>query len=715
MAAAQAPASAAPDNELGEIVVTAQRVESTVQRTPIAMDVLSSNLLKSQGVTSINALQSISPSLNITGNGGGGTVLTIRGVSSRDTTEIGDPAVVVSVDGFYNDRSYALGLTQYDLERIEVLRGPQGTLYGRNATGGAINIVTARPGLEPGGYVQVEGGNYSTLNAEGALNIPLHERVQMRVSFGTSYHSGYRQTTPFGDADDANARSGRFQIQVQPIDDLRIRFTAQHTTQDAAGAGILMIPYSVDAGGFVVHDMPALGATKAFPRPENGYIKLNDSAYRWDVVYDTPLATVTYLGGYDRLKWDNLLPNFFFQQPALPANGLNPPFQRRTYNQREKPVTTNHEFRLTNPDPEARLTWQAGVYYFKSKNHLDSFNFAPNGTPNPTPVIHFLYDVRIESLAEMIQVGLKVTDQLKITGGFRHNDDEKFREGYVFFAQTLPPNANKTTLEGEVKKNTYHAGVDYQIEPASLLYGKFDTGYKSGGFTDVAPYGPETVKTWEIGSKNRFWDNRLQLNVAGFYSKYTGQQVQQIVQQGGGLRIVNAGESRTYGVEADLTAVLPFGRFELNAAYLDAKFTDFLLASSVVRWNGTAFVSVNQNFQLAGNRPQQAPKWTLQGVYEKSWDDVMGGRVTARAQVRYQSKQYYSFFNLPDDTQDACAITNLNLAYQPEGARWQIMGYVRNLTDETVFTSAGPNDRNFNYGYSFQPPRTYGAQVSYRW
>ncbi len=698
---------------LQEVVVTANRVAGSAQRTSIAMEVIGSEELKAQGITSVTALSAVSPSVNVTGFGGG-TVVTIRGISSRDTTEIGDPAVVVSVDGFYNDRSYALGLAQYDLQRIEVLRGPQGTLYGRNATGGAINIYSTRPGKEFGGYVQVEAGTYDLLNTEGAVNLPVNDKIQTRLSFGTNYRTGFRTGFPYNNSDDSNSRSGRFQIAAQPIENLELNFLAQHTVQTSNGNSAQTAPYQITSTGLVRHDFIPSLSDKRLDKAENSRLNLNDSAYKWSAVYTTPFATVTYLGGYNRLKWNNLAPAYNYSQPQT-ATITNPARVVQVYNQRERPVTTNHEFRLTSPDQDARLTWQAGVFYFQNHNLLDSYNYTPNGTLTPIPVIHFQYDVKLKSLAEMAQVGFKVTDTFKITVGARHNKDEKFRLGYLFNAAARPAGLAPTILNTTVKKNTYHLGADWQITPANLLYAKYDTGYKSGGFTDIAAYGPEEVETWEIGAKNRFLDNTVQFNVDAYQSDYTGQQVSQIVQNGGGQRIVNAGATRLRGIEGEVTAAMPYGRFELNAAYLDAKFTDFTLAVGELSWNGTSYVTVTSNKQLRGNRPQQAPKWSLGAAYEYTFNGVFGGSLTPRIQTKYQTKQYYTFFNRPDDTQKSNAITNAYVTYSPEEGSWNVQAYVLNLTDESVFSNAGPNDRGRNYSYTYQPPRTAGARINYKW
>ncbi len=698
---------------LEEVVVTALRVESNAQRTPIAMDVLDSDALKDQGINNVTELALVSPSVNVTGYGGG-TVVTMRGISSRDTTEIGDPAVVVSVDGFYQDRSYALGLAQYDLERIEVLRGPQGTLYGRNATGGAINMFTVRPG-DAGGYLQLDMGNYGAVNSEGAVNVPFSDTVQMRASFGTQYHEGYRNGGFFGKMDDANSRSGRLQFAWQPTDSLEFRVTGQLTEQTALGNSSNQVPYVVDAGGFVVHStIPNLGDSQNFVKPAYSQLNLDDTVFRWDAVYRGSFVTVTYLGGYDKLKWDSWNPAFNYNTPS---NVANPNFFASVYNQTEKPTTTNHELRFASADPDARFTWQAGAFYFDNENHLDSFNQRPNGTNAPIPVIHFIYDVELKSLAEMAQVAFKVTDDFKITAGFRHNQDEKTRQGYIGAFQNLPPTQPLIiSPKSDVNKNTYHGGLDWQLSPASLVYAKYDTGYKAGGFTDIAQYGPEEVKTYEIGTKNRFLDDSLQLNLAIYRSDYEGQQVQQIVTGGGGLRIENAGETKIQGVEADLIASSDLGQLEFNVAYLDAEFTKFDLAYGAPNFNGTAWINLpTVNVNLAGNRPQQAPEWTVSAAVQHTFANFLDGALTTRVQTKYQTEQFYTFFNRPDDTQESYATVNFLGTYVPNGSSWQIQLYVNNLSDETVFSNAGPNDRGHVYAYTYQPPRTYGGRVSYKW
>jgi iron complex outermembrane receptor protein len=529
----------------------------------------------------------------------------------------------------------------------------------------------------------------------------------MRAAFASNFHDGYVDAGASGRFDDQNARSGRLQLAFQPTDSLNLHVLVQETTQRSNPAGSYQTPYRIDASGFVNHNQPPLPSDKgAFAIAAPGHLYLTDKAFRWDGQYTLPAATITYLGGYDTLAWDQLSPSWFFTAPQTAI--VTPVGQPRTYNQREKPHTFNHELRAASRDPDGRITWQVGAFYFTDQNDLDSINVNYNGPP----VIHFVYNVHFKSLSEFGQVGFKIADPLKLTVGIRHNKDEKVRAGGIYFGAS--PNPAPSNASTEASKNTYHVGLDWQATPSSLVYAKYDTGYKAAGFTDIAPYGPEEVKAIEVGTKNRFMDDKIQLNADYFNDDYTGQQVQQIVSGGGGLRIVNAGKSKIWGVEVEPTFVTPIGRLELNVAYLNAKFTDFVLAAGIPNFNGTAWTSVTQNLQLAGNRPPQAPELTVGAAFEHGWSLANGAALTARVSTKYSSKQYFSFFNRPDDMQDAAAISNLNVSYKTAEGKWELQGYVRNLSDARVFSNAGENDRSFAYNYSFVAPRTYGLRFTAR-
>jgi len=717
---------------LEEVIVTAQRVESTVQDTPIAIEAISGEQILDRGITTVDQLAQLSPSVNIAGDTGA-IILTVRGVSSRDTTEIGDPAVTLSIDGFYQDTGQSFGLSQYDLERIEVLRGPQGTLYGRNATGGAVNLYTMRPQADFGGYGLMEVGNYGAVNAQGAVNIPLTDTVFMRASFGTQNHQPYREAPAgqgFGGFANAGSSSGRLQLRFLPSDSVDFRIAAQFTSQNALTNVPYLTPFNVlplDTCAFasgpgpcqrVDHSMLMEPSdTQHYPTASDTFVTHDETALRWDLEWRMAATTLTYIGGWNQLDYSGKHPSWAFGSPGNLGTPVSQTAQAFTQN--EDVETINQEIRFSSPDPSARFTYQAGVYYFKSENDLDSINQQQDGTATPPTNIHFVYNVPIESLSYMAHFAYDFTDELEFAVGFRNNSDKKDRTGNIFRAQFLPPGLDPVVSVGsDQDQSTYSVGLKWSLADSSMAYAKFDTGYKAGGFTDLTSYGPEEIESFEIGWKNRFLDDRLQLNLALYNADYTGQQVQQIVQgEGGSLRIENAGETSYTGFEADLLFATDNGLLSAGLSLLDAEFTDFILALQEPVWNvttGSWATLPAVSADLAGNVPQQAPDVTFVAGYEHTFD-VWGGELRAGFNAKYQSEQYFTFYNRPDDLQESYTTLNLLFSYTRPNAPWQVQLYGNNVTDEEVFNLGGPNDRSRAYSYAYQPPAVYGLRFRYDW
>src|SRR5580698_1634239 len=232
--AADADAPAAASDALQEIVVTAQHKEENVQSTPIAMSVYTSDAVRENNIVDMASLSTFAPDVNFS-TSEGSPIITIRGISSLDVTENGDPAVAVNTDGFYVNRPYGLDATIYDVDRIEVLRGPQGTLNGRNAIGGAVNIVTAQPTDTFAAYASISYGNHNALSTQGMVNLPISDTVQLRAAFLTVSHDGYRNNSPQPDADDADDKSGRVDLAFEPFENFRGLVTVQFTNEGGEG------------------------------------------------------------------------------------------------------------------------------------------------------------------------------------------------------------------------------------------------------------------------------------------------------------------------------------------------------------------------------------------------------------------------------------------------------------------------------------------------
>jgi len=681
------PTTAADQSGLEEVIVTAEKRESSEQKTPIAMTVFSSETLASNGVGDLQDLTALAPNVSFS-RAGTSSIVTIRGVSSRDTTEIGDPAVAVSVDGFYFQRAIGLADSTFDLERVEVLRGPQGTLYGRNATGGAINFITAKPTKDFEASTAVSYGNYNAVTSEGALNLPVSDRVQIRASFYTRSHNGYRDNAPARDGDDADAKAARLHLMVEPTDTLTALLTAEFAKLGGIGPAVYGTPLQFDSNGIVIHarsPLPADPTEWPLGNP-TGYMDSTSKTLRWKLDYDAGIANITYRGGFRRLDFHGLtdLDGVADEAYYFQAN--------------EQPRTWNHELRASS-NSDQRLTWQVGVFYFQETNNLLTY-FQNFQVPQPPANLYiFSYpNINATSKAGFGQTSFTLMDTVKVEAGVRYTKDYKRRIGFLNYGSGILDE----DASAESSKTTYHGGIDWQATPRSLLYAKVDTGYKAGGFTDTAPYAPESITAYEVGSKSRFFGNTLQLNTSVYFYDYTNQQISQFIN--GQTTIDNAGKSQIYGVELEGTYLLTEAdRLDGYIGYLHAEFKDFLLASG------------SSNIQLAGNSPPQAPRASLNFGYQHRFTLANGAGLTARVQTHFETSSYLTVNNYPDDRQGSYSRSDAMLTYAPADNKWSLEAYGKNLENKAAIIAAQENGLWGTYNYQFADPRTYGLRASVHW
>ena len=706
-AAAQADAApqqsadgAAPQNELGEIVVTANRVASSAQKTATALTVYSGNDLAAAGVASVQSLQTIDPSVNVTSSTGAAYVA-VRGIASTDVTEIGDPSVPIARDGFFTNRSFSIGTSMYDLARVEVLKGPQGTLFGRNSTGGLISIITQKPTKDRSAYGSIEVGNYDTVNVEAGVNLPVNDKVQVRFSGISRRRDGYRTLTVInGEGDDEKTLSGRAQIAFQPFEGFSGLISYQHDDIDSVGDVALQSPIST---------VPSIDDEKRFPNYQPTFTRINGDRIRWEFSYDAlPMGlTLTYAGGYDNQKWRH----------ALDASSLGGTLQRQ-FLQSESPETWNHEVRLSTPQDNP-FTFQTGYFHFDEKNVIDSGLIIRSGAFANRYLIKFDYNVKTQSDAVFGHATYKLSETLKASAGMRYTWDKKDREGnavlnlQVASGGALPPIIVTTPGNGSISqhKPTYHVGLDWSPTNQNLVYAKYDTGYKSGGFNSnggnsVVDYGAENLDAFELGTKNRFLNNQLQFNAALFYQKYKGYQASQttaVISTGSG--VFNIGSATIYGGEAQFIALIGGLRLDLNGTYLHANFSDNV---------GSVRDGQGISRDISGNRLPNAPRLSVTGGLEYTIP-VGDGTLKPRIDGKYSSAYYYSVFNDADTKQGNYATGNISLTYVPQvDGPLELQLFVRNFTDERVYANAA---RNFVAGvntYQFQAPRTYGGRLAFR-
>jgi iron complex outermembrane receptor protein len=704
---AAADGSTAAGAVLEEVTVTANKKISTVQQTPIALSAYSGDELNERGIANLSDLTAISSDFNISQNTGK-TIVTIRGISSQNTDAVGDPAVAVGTDGVFLSRSFAQNANFYDIERVEVLRGPQGTLYGRNATGGLIDIITAKPSDVFGGYANAEFGNYNAMRIDGAINMPVSDTLQTRLAYSSSSHDGYRDNAPSPDGDDLDTDAARLTAAWSPFAGLRATVQVEYSHISDVGQAVLNIPFVYQSDGLTpVRDRPPLGDEERWPMYRPNDEEVTQKAIRATVGYDLPFATLTYVGGYDNTDWHK--ESTYYTTPAV----------QPSFVENQSPDTLNQELRLSARD-DAALFWQVGAYLFKERNSIYSFDAltAPTGERYGSYGYDFL--VKTESKAAFGQLQYNVTDAIRISAGMRYTKDDKDRTGATFApvnTSVSPIAYNRFPLQGvqssEFSRTTWHAGVDWQVTANNMLYAKADTGFKSGGFTPISDYGPETVTAFEIGSKNRFFNGALTANASAFHYDYDGYQVAQYRPNPDNSNstiyvTVNADTAKIYGADLDLTARLSeSNRIGFDAAYLHTALGNLIAAPASRNPNLQA-----RNVQLRGNSFPGAPDWTLTGSYEHDWRIESSGVITFRLQGKYESTKYFTIFNFDDDRQGGYVRADASVAYAPSSGRFQLQAFVRNLTDEKILVTAGENSYAQTYAYAFAPPRTYGVRAN---
>ena len=700
--------------ELNDIVVTAENRAVNAQEVPISMDLIGGLMLAKQGATDINQLQNLAPGLNIVEN----TVfseITVRGVGSHDgAAEMSDQAILIGIDGEYINRPVALNAALFDIERIEVLKGPQGTLYGRNATAGAVNIIVNKPKLEATeADLSVSYGNYNTVKLNGIANLPIGSTSALRLAAMLSRHDGYRDGGPAGDLDDGNVWATRLGYLLKPTKALSVYVAGEYNKTDQSARSQYGVNVAQD-DTTLTGQQPSNWTTDLpddYDLDDAGTLKIEQAAVRANISYDLGFAKLSYKGGY----------RYVDMSGYQPLTGFVP--EAYTYDNNLTYKTHSHEF-LLNGEME-KFIWQAGYFYGHENQNVARGLVLPSVAAmfgGELPYLNFtLYDVNSSTNGIFGQATYYITDKLGLTGGLRYTIDNKSRDGsqlttgpfgtgIVYYYPNHPelddegmtPNPG----EGEWKQATWMVNADYKVNENSMFFAKVSTGYKAGGFDNLGSYDPESILAVEVGSKNKLWNNRLRLNGSIFHYDYDDQQVKVFINTEVGDATKNAASTDVLGVELDGELLATKAdRIKFTVNYLNAEFGDFPSLANVV---GESGIEVN----LKGNKPAQSPEWTMIGGYSHDFE-IGSGILNVGIQTMYKSEYYLNALNYAMDKQDAYTKTDFTILYMPSG-NWDISAFVHNIEDNRVIQySAFTGDGIDAYNWVFGIPRTFGAQISY--
>jgi len=728
VAAGQEQGTAAPASTQGtsqvaleEVVVTAQRRTESLARTAIAVTKLDGEKLRENDVRSIADMQYYVPGLVFSQNGASFT--TLRGVGTSQPGSAVEAGVATNLDGVYIGRTSA-AMPYFDLGSIEVLRGPQGTLYGRNATGGAINIISARPTEDLQAGLDAIAGDYSRRRIEGFVSGPLTDTTRGRVAMVWERRDSYLDNVdPAGpDMRDDEVKGARGTFVFEPdASDLSVSFTADYQETKSAG----MVPQFVIGGLSVTAPQPALLSKDPTEVTQSLDNFLDRDNWGVNLTIQAPVAGLSFrsITAYRDHQLDSLGSLSPSNDPRFLSLGSEEAWQ------------FSQEFQLLSDD-DSRIKWVAGLYYYKESvlavyettALLFDVPVAP-GFYLPLGYQEVLtQDFDNESIAAFGQLTYPVTERLRLTGGVRYTKDYKDGTGggpaRVFdlantgFFPDIPVGGD-ASVDDSWDAFTPKFGVEYDVS-TGLVYASATRGYKPGNSNLTVgspPVDPEFVWAYEAGYKARLLENRLQANFAAYYYDYTDMQVFGIVQNSSGsvtAAFQNASSSTITGFDFELLA-RPIENLDLNLSYgyLDTEFGDFLKTDSFTNTDPLGLSGVQPKvLNLEGNTLPLAPKHTLN--MGASYRFTTGSfAITPRVEYTYRSEMYFSEFNHPETMQPSYDFWNARLEFAPVDGNWRVALFGRNLGNAQYLERAIEGS-NFNaYGF-YAAPETYGVEFGLR-
>ncbi len=679
---------------LEEVIVTAERRAQDAQDVPIALTIIGGSEISPSGISSISDVALKTPNLTFTQFNIGEPQLFLRGLGTTIDSAGADPTVSVFIDDVYVGRSAGATSDLYDLERIEVLRGPQGTLYGRNVTGGAISIVTKRPSNEFEAKLGVTVGNYGLTVLRGLVDGPIGDNLAGNLSFSKRDRDGYAYSNRSGqELDDADNFSLRGKLLWDISDNTELLLGFDYSTDDNNGQcrNLTKLDNPAgdhNAGGVFVPVLKQIKADTNSEDPRTCAMTIEQYAERdvfglsarlqMEFTNDLSLTSIT---AYRELEYS------WLQE----LGGLDSPPNLLSVedNEGDDADQISQEFRLTKDGD--RLFWVAGAYYFKE--NVDRFAnvpifFGPGSPVAPGALLDrsWLQSATNTSMALFGQVVWSMTDALALTLGGRHTWDEKEMDNAYY---SSPGNEvyNFKGLEESWDEFTPRVTVDWQVTDDHMLFATWSKGYKSGVFisqiTTAAlaetPLEPEEATNMEIGAKTRWFDNRLQFNLVYFDLENENQQLFRL--ENFTLVSENFG-TESSGIELDFIAALGKN------------------------------LTLSGMYAFAGNVAPRSPDYKYSVALNYNAALGNGAILDFDASVSYSDNWYMEATNQGVSYMDDYSIVDASVRYTSSGGNWEVTLWGKNLSDELVTSHSIVS----SFGGSvelFAPPRTYGVTANY--
>jgi iron complex outermembrane receptor protein len=684
-------ASAGDELVLDEVLVTARKREESLQSVPISVSAIPDLVMQKLGATSVRDLQYTVPNLVFAGFWETQTSISIRGVGDFSRNMGYEMRVGVYVDGVFAGRSGSANQDLLDIERVEVLRGPQGTLFGKNTIAGAISLTTRKPDENLAGAVWAEYGNYDLVSVRALANVPLvADHLYSKFSLIYRDRDGYVDNLFPGQKD------------ASSIDYVVARAQFMALLGDATEA-MLTLDYK-DDGHYTYHGDPTAGPgfdTAPQPRQLNTYLTPRNesesfaSSLKVEHQFENGL-TLTSLSSFRQVDTKSR-----WEENHGPARLFD-----ITFSDQDEQIS--QELRLTSPRDQ-RLSYVAGLYYFNQVTSTD--RVATSGSdliPGVTLTIPQAGSVTTDSYAAFINGDFKITPQLSLAGGVRYTYEDKkitFNQlGVPFFIDFT--NFRDSYSDSDVSPNI---GLSYQIDSEKMIYATVSRGYKSGGWnadfvatTDIG-FDSEHATNYEVGAKSQWLNNRLRVNVSAFLTEYEDFQVNQFIPvSGGGLifSLTNAAAATSKGFEVELTAVMDQLTLTGSLGYTDATFDSFKDGGGI-------------GVDFDGNRLALSPKYTLGISAEYRFRFGRNASGYVRGDYSYRSGVYHNPDNVrPLSYSPGYDLVDARAALQFDDSHWELAIWGKNLLDEDY-----ENTKWITFlgtpATQFGAPRTFGVEV--RW
>lgn len=694
---AGAAAQDGDDLFLEEIIVTAQKRAESIQDVPIAISAFSGDRLERQGLVNIREIARFTPGFSSSSFSESEPIIAVRGANNTFSQAGASKPVGVFLDDVFISRNTASAFELYDLEQVSILRGPQGTLFGRNVTGGAIVIRSARPSLEQSKLKATIGyGNYDAVELRALASGPLSEMVAAKVSTTYRTRDGYGSDRLTGnEQNDLETFNVRGQLLFVPADNIDALLTVDYA-EDSNGGRTLStsIPVGIDDGDIRTSEH---GIDQFYNRETFGISGHLD----WHMDSGT-LSSITAYRKSDTIE------NFAFSPAAfslLPS--FNPffPFQQTAENA-EEPKTFSEELRWVS-NSDGRLRYTVGLYYFNEDITRQATSVRLAGvTGNRLRDQTFDQTVNTKSFAVYTDLEFDISETVKLNLGGRYTWEEKTVQ--VDFINSLNASRDFQSPEFEESFSEFNprAVLSWQPVDTMTMYASFTQGFTSGGFNteedtvDVIgrPFDPETVDAYEIGLKSEVFDRRLRANITAFRQEYNGKQ-EGFLDPTFNFVIVNAAEAMIEGFEIELSwAMSEFATLYSSYSYLDANYTDFIIPGTLEDRSGNFLPTSPEN------------SFAIGGDFHFPVGDH--GEIFANVSYTWQDDYFTGSDNRDTFLIDSFNLVDASIGFETADKKWRLSVWGKNITGEDYVLIRSDFGPVIGIGEHYGAPSTYGVRVT---